>query len=59
MQPLTRSIDRDQIIVADPRERVAANISRVHDDIHVLFDTHRLVLANEPTFDKVVALTVA
>ena len=31
----------------------------MHDDVHVLLDRHRLVVANERPFDQIVALAVA
>ena len=49
----------DQIIVADPRQYVAADVSRMHDNIHVLRDRHRLVAADQRPLDQVVALAVA
>ena len=59
MQPLAWPGRFYQIIVTHPREHVATDVGRVHDNVHVLFDRHRLVTADERPLDKVVALTVA
>src|SRR5579884_3505552 len=59
VQPLARPVRADQIIVADPRHHVAADVGRVHHDVHVLGDRHRLVVANERPLDQIVALAVA
>src|SRR6266700_2927754 len=58
MQALARPARSDQIIVADPGQDAAANISRMHDDIHVAFDAHRLVLADVRPLDDIVALAM-
>ena len=58
MQALARPVRSDQIIVAHPGQDAAANISRMHDDIHVAFDAHRLVLADQRPLDEIVALAV-
>ena len=58
MQALARPVRSDQVIVAHPGQDAAANISRMHDDIHVAFDAHRLVLADQRPLDEIVALAV-
>src|SRR5690348_17401246 len=42
-----------------PRHHVAADVGRMHDDIHVLGDGHRLVAADQRPLDQVVTLAVA
>src|ERR1700693_2157589 len=59
VQPFARAVRSDQPIVAVPRQHAALDIGWVHDDVHVLFDVHRLVIADERPFDEIVALAVA
>src|SRR5271168_2498000 len=58
VQPFARPVGLDQVVVAYPRQRVATNVGRVHDDVHVFRDRHRLVAANERPFDQVIALAM-
>src|SRR5262249_48744874 len=49
----------DYVVVAHPRGDVAVNIGRVHHDVHVFLNRHRLVVAHQRPFDQIVALAVA
>src|SRR5262249_33982361 len=59
VQAFARAVRSDQVIVAHPGQDAAADIGWMHDNIHILFDVHRLVLADEWTLHEIVALAVA
>src|SRR6185437_13565689 len=59
MQPFARAVGADEPVIAKPRHRAAADIGRVHDNIHVFLDRHWLVVADQRPLDQVVALAVA
>ena len=59
VQPVARPVAADQIIVAQPVEIAGVDIRRMDDDVHVLLDGHRLVVAHQRPLDQVVALAVA
>ena len=59
MQALAGAVGPDQVIVADPGEHAAPDVGRMHDDVHVSFNAHRLIVADERPFHQVVALAVA
>jgi hypothetical protein len=59
VQPVAGAVAADKVIVAQPIQIAAVDIGRMHDDIHVLRDGPRLVIAYQRPFDKIVALAVA
>src|SRR5215469_13199551 len=58
VQAFAWAVRPDQVIVADPGQDAAADIGWMHDNIHILFDVHRLVLADEWTLHEIIALAV-
>ena len=59
VQPVAGAVAADEVVVAQPVEIAAVDIGRMHDDVHVLLDGHRLVVADQRTLDQIVALAVA
>src|SRR3974390_1250883 len=59
VQATSGPITTDQVIVAQPVEIAAADVGRVHHDVHILGDWDRLVVADQWALDQIVALAVA
>src|ERR1700687_6230497 len=59
VQAVAWAVAADQIVAAQPVEITGVDIGWMHDDVHVLFDGHRLVVADQRPLDQIVALAVA
>src|SRR6185312_16335117 len=59
MQAIAGSVAADKVIVAQPVQVAAVNVGGVDDDVHVLLDRHRFVVAHQRPLDQVVPLAVA
>src|SRR5581483_7945021 len=59
VQPVAGAVAADDVVVAQPVEIAAVDVGRVHDNVHILLDRHRLIVAHQRTLDEVVALAVA